>query len=297
MALLPTGPQFGVKYTLTGPDGTVVTFNDPSDANNIGVLSEITGFDSPEVIESADNLVQMDGGIHGDFFYGRRPITMSGKIIGFADTTARNMNMTKLMQATNAMRSNATLTWTPDGGGAQQFVALRRQQPLKISGAWVKDFQISLVAADPRVYSATLHSQTVNASGTGGSGGFSFPMTFNLGFGAAVVTGQTFVTNSGSTESWPIYTITGPGTNPSIYNATTNKTLAFIYSLNAGETLVVDTLNRTVFLNGTASRYSALDFTNSKWGGLVPGVNDVRLQFFSFGTGASIRVDWRDAWI
>jgi len=106
MTILPTGPQFGVKYTLTGPDGTVVTFNDFSDPNNVGTLTDISGFDSPEVRESADDLVEMDGGIHGSFFYGRRPITLSGLIHEHADAADRNMRMARLMQATNAMRDD-----------------------------------------------------------------------------------------------------------------------------------------------------------------------------------------------
>lgn len=298
MTLLPTGPQYGVKYTLTGPDGTIVTFNDDTDPNNVGMLTEITGFDSPDVRENADDLVQMDGGIHGDFFYGRRPITMTGKITSFGGSTAtRNMLMTRLMQATNAMRGDAILQWTPDGSVQQQFIGLRRQQPLRITEAWIKQFQISMVAADPRVYSSILHQQSVTSDATGTSGGFGFNLAFPISFGAATVTGQTFVENQGNAETYPVYTITGPGTNPTVYNATTGKSLAFIYSLNAGESLTVDTLNRTVLLNNTTSRYSALDFINSSWGGLVPGINDVRLQFFSSGTGASIRVDWRDAWL
>lgn len=298
MTLLPTGPQYGIKYTLTGPDGTVVTFNDDSDPNNVGMLTEITGFDSPDVRENADDLVQMDGGIHGDFFYGRRPITMTGKITSFGGNTAqRNLLMTRLMQATNAMRNDAFLQWTPDGSVSQQFIGLRRQQPLRITEGWIKQFQISMVAADPRIYSTVLHQQSVTSDTAGASGGFSLPLSFNISFGPAVVTGQTFVENQGNAETFPVYTITGPGTNPSVYNATTGKALSFIYSLGAGESLIVDTLNRTVLLNNSASRYSALDFASSTWGGLVPGINDVRLQFFSSGAGANIRVDYRDAWL
>lgn len=297
MTLLAVGPQYGTKYTLTGPDGTVVVFNDSADANYVGQLTDISGFDSAEVRENADNLVQMDGGIHGDFFYGRRPITMTGQCYNNASAAERNLKMTRLMQATNAMRADASLQWTPDGGGPTTFVRLRRQAPLRITGGWNKEFQISMVAADPRIYSATLYNQSVLASAGGAAGGFGFNLGFNMNFGAASVTGQMTVTNNGNAESYPIYTITGGGVNPSIYNATTGKTLSFIYTLADGETLVVDTLNRTVYLNNVTSRYGALDFSTSSWGGLVPGDNDLRLIFYSYNAGASLRVDWRDAWL
>lgn len=59
----------------------------------------------------------------------------------------------------------------------------------------------------------------------------------------------------------------------------------------------MDTLNRTVRLNGTDSRYSAVDFVNTDWWGLLPGTNELRLRYFSSSTGAGLRVDWRDAWL
>src|SRR4051812_28353884 len=104
MAQLPLGVQYGVKYTLTGPDGTVAVFNDPADANYVGMLdpANCSGFDSADVRENADELVQMDGGIHGDFYFGRRPVTLAGKIFNVATTTERNQKITALQRATNA---------------------------------------------------------------------------------------------------------------------------------------------------------------------------------------------------
>lgn len=247
MALLSTGPQFGVKYTLTGPDGATIVFNDPTDPNYVGVLTEITGFDSPEVRENADNIVELDGGVHGNFYYGRRPLTMTALVYGHATTTQRNARLTALQQATNAMRGDCVITWTPDGG-EQQFLAVRRQQPLRVSGAWNKEVQLALVAADPRIYSSTLYSNTVFAGTAGGAGGRSYPKKFSFGYGASQVAGQLITTNSGSALTYPILTITGPGQNPAILNNTTGQTIAFNYTLGAGETLVVDTLNRTVLL-------------------------------------------------
>lgn len=154
-ALLPSGPQLSTKYTLTGPDGTVATFNDPADPNFVGSITEATGLDSPEVRENAENITGMDGGIHGNFYHGRRPITLSGSIYNVKSNEERNIKITKLTQASNAMREDATLEWTPDGG-ERQFVKLRRQQALRITGGWAKNFQVLFVAADPRIYGTGL---------------------------------------------------------------------------------------------------------------------------------------------
>jgi hypothetical protein len=58
---------------------------------------------------------------------------------------------------------------------------------------------------------------------------------------------------------------------------------------------VVDTLNRTVKLGGIADRYGAVDFLNTEWWGLASGNNDLRMG--GFGSGASLLVEWRDAWM
>src|SRR5438105_3999485 len=101
--------EVAAKYTLTGPRGDAVVFNDITDPNYIGMLTDITGFDSPEVRESADDYVQMDGGVHGDFFYGRRPITLSGILINPVSATDRNIRQNKLSSASDAMRADSVL--------------------------------------------------------------------------------------------------------------------------------------------------------------------------------------------
>jgi hypothetical protein len=290
------GIEFGTKYTLTGPSGAVATFNDSTDPNYIGMLTDLSGMDSPEVRENADDLVQMDGGIHGDFFYGRRPITMSGILLNPADASDRNARINKLSAASDAMRGDAVLDWTPSGG-VHQFIRVRRQQPLRVSGTWQKEFQVALVAADPRIYSFALNSLTVPAAAATTDFGRAFDSGYDIDYGPAAVNGQALVTNAGTTLSYPILTITGPGSNPSISNLTTGGRVSLLYTLGVGETLVVDTLNRTVMLGGVSSRYGAIDFLNTTWWGLAPGVNDVRLAFSSFSNGASLRVDWRDAWL
>lgn len=288
--------EINVKYTLTGPDGTIATFNDSADPNYIGVLTDVTGIDSPEVRESADDLVQMDGGIHGDFFYGRRPITLTGIILNPASATARNTRQDKLMRASDAMRGNALLSWTPSGGVAQQTY-VRRQQPVRVSGGWQKQFQLQLVAADPRIYGATLNTSTVSSAAASTTAGRSFNKSFDITYGATPPLGQLLVTNAGTTTTYPVIRIYGPGNNPRLYNFTTSQTIALTYSLGTGDWLTIDTLNRTVLLNDGSSRYGAVDFPNTSWWGMVPGVNDLRFAFDAYLAGSSMRVDWRDAWL
>jgi hypothetical protein len=119
--IVPSGPEFGVPYVLTAADGQRAVFNDEADPDYVGMLTDISGFDSPEVRENADDLVEMDGGLHGDFYYGRRPITLEGQIMHNGDPFLRNMQVAKLQRASSALREDATLIWTPPSGAVAGF--------------------------------------------------------------------------------------------------------------------------------------------------------------------------------
>lgn len=159
---LPLGPEYGVKYTLTGPDGTKAVFNDSTDPNYVGVLNpdESSGLDSPDVREDATDAVEADGGTHGAFYYGRRPVVLSGFIIA-SSVTQRNERAAKLQAATNAMREDCTLKWTPTGGQEVEL-KLRRQQPLRITGPYLKKFQAPLVCASAQITGVSNKSATIS---------------------------------------------------------------------------------------------------------------------------------------
>lgn len=177
-------PVYGVKFVLTR-GAYRATFNDPSDIDNLGSLTGADGLDSPEVREQGENLQEFDGGIHADrFYYGRRPVTLSGVIHGHATVSARNDKLQKLMDVTNAMRDDMTLTWQP-AGGMEVSIKLRRQQPLRVEGLGPnKTFTAGMVAADHRIYSTAQVTQALSPSGS-------------------------IVTNLGSTEAFPTYVVTG----------------------------------------------------------------------------------------
>lgn len=292
----PTGQQYSARWTITGPDGTRVVFNDENDRDYIGMVTEVTGLDSPDVRENADDLVQMDGGVHGDFWYGRRPITLTGLLLNPSSVQERNLRETKLRRATNAMRGDATISWVLDGG-YEQFVRVRRQQPLRITGGWQKQFQIAVVAEDPRLYAMELQQASLPSASVSANPGRDYPKTYNISYRLGANAGRLIVFNNGSEPTWPIFTITGPGTNPVIQNLTNGGQIALAYTLTTGEFLAIDTLNRNVMLNNESSRYGAIDFPNTTWFPLEPGRNDLNLGWTSFTTGSGLAVQWRDAWL
>jgi len=156
--------QYGVPFTLEGPDGTKAVFNNEGSADYVGILSpESSGLDSPEVREDALSRVENDGGVHGNFFYDRRPVVLQGTIIA-SSATQRNERVEKLQRASNALRGNCTLKWTPTGG-TERMLELRRQQPLRVTGGYVKEFMLPLVSADAFIVSATQLEKTGGVEG------------------------------------------------------------------------------------------------------------------------------------
>ena len=261
--LTPTGTQYSAVFVLSGPDGTRAVFNDPDDPDYVGVIKEITGLDSPEVRESAEDLSQLDGGAHGDFFYGRRPITITGMLLNPPTMHDRNERETKLRRASNAMRADATLSWTL-AGGIEQYVNVRRQQPLRVTGMWQKEFQLPLVAADPLIYEAG----DVNS------------MEFSS------VTGNTVVVEGSAPVPFKAVIEGGPASieGAVLENLTTGKQLKIDASFTSGTDhfLVLDTSLRTAVMTNEfganeRSVYSKFDYVNSEWFTLQPGENLLQL--------------------
>lgn len=279
MAYFPFGAAINDVYTLVAPDGSTAVFNDTTSGNYVGMLTEITGLDSAEVRESSEDLTEADGGSHGNFFYGRRPITLTGKVFGHATIPARNAKLDLLMRASNAMRGDATLTWVSDPAGVamSMFTFVRRQQPLRITGGWVKDFQLGLVSEYAMIYSTTLRTAGPTASGTG-----------------------VVVENKGSGDAYPIISISNASTNPTVTNSTPTPSQVLVttgLTLIAGETIQIDTLTHTAsFTAGARSGQSAnryIDFgATVNWPRLARGNST-----FTLAGGGSMSLSWRDTWV
>lgn len=150
----PLGVEWGTKYVIVGPDGTRAVFNDSTDPDFVGMLSpESSGLDSAEIREDAQDSTEADGGIHGNFWAGRRPVVLQGTIIAIS-AADRNAKVAKLKRATFALRGDAKLSWKPAGATTEVYVMLRRQQPLRITKGYVKEFLAPMISASAYILSA-----------------------------------------------------------------------------------------------------------------------------------------------
>lgn len=293
-----------VLYELIAADGTraVVGNTDAasSDPDFVGYLdaeSGITGlFDRAGVRESSTDLVEADGASHGPFWLSRRSGTITGQFfVGGLDSTVVAAAESKLKRATRWLREDGVIRWTPPNASSPRQLRCRVQDGPRISGRRPKAFQVTLVSTDPYALASSESSTVVTAGGAAGEIGMTNPIT-NPITTTLSPTGQQFVVTSGDAPTWPRFRIDGPITNPQILNNTTGKLLAFAYTLGPGEYLDIRPERGRILLNGTADRYSALDFAQSSWWQLQPGSNDVRLLASAFSSPAALTVWWRDAY-
>jgi len=108
---------------------------------------------------------------------------------------------------------------------------------------------------------------------------------------------QLSVENEGTIASPPVFTITGPVTNPIIDNDTTGQS---IYTqetaLSAGQTLTIDVANRSVVLDGTTGRPDLINVALTNWFSIRPGVNQLRLRGSDMAsTQTNLAVTFRNA--
>jgi hypothetical protein len=275
--------RLGATGTVLNPLSTSLPFVD---------ITSVDGFDSADLRTTERDHEGVDGGFLDAEFEKMRTVTLEGRLFATVSTAETFLDTLKG-------------EWSPRG-----IVPLYFQHPgvperlLQVKPLGVRysvnqlrnmgscDIQFMCQAEDPRVYSSTLNSVNV-AQGTTVTTGFGFPLGFPFGFGAVVSPSSTTITVGGNRPTPVTITITGPVSNPVIYNDTVGKYLAFTLEVASGQTLVIDTYYRTAKLNGTLSRRSAL--TNPGWFDLQPGMNTLRYGATSVG-GVDAVLTYRDAW-
>lgn len=260
-----------------------------ADSTNVEVVS-FTPFEQPDVRSTDVNRPLDHGMFVGDDYYAGHVITLQGEVWGGWDA---------MRSVINAFKTGGELpiVWqVPTVGKLRALVRVRKRAGLSLDTtfavAGTSTFAVEMYATDPRVYSNTIKTAQATLAAT--SSGMTFDATFDLVFGAGS-SPTVSVNNEGTFETRPLIRINGQVDNPSLINETTGKTLAFTGSLAAGDYLDIDFLNRTVLLNGTASRYSWVN-DSAGWWTLQPGVNSIRLGGSPGSPTPTADITWRDAY-
>jgi len=267
-------------------------------ASDFGLVAVTGMLDLPSVRKSDNVLLRRHGKQAGGDFLGERTITLELDIYG-ASTAAMQSRVDEFAAAFTTGDEQALTFQLPGaaGGGVGRVMARVRkrkvQQGLNLVNGLTRA-TVQLVATDPRIYTDLQQSAVTGLPVT--SGGVTFNATFNATFGTTGTSGSILTPNNGSFSAPVSLKIVGPVTDPSVENLSTGEILSFTGTISAGTYYIVNTADRTVLLNGTASRYSELDAA-STWLQLRPGVNDLQFRADAFHADASLTATWRSAFI
>lgn len=153
---------------------------------------------------------------------------------------------------------------------------------------------LSLLAPDP-FFTDTADTTATYTTASSTTTWFPF---FPLVLGINDVLTTPNIINSGDVDAYPIWTITGPGTNPTAQNTTTGELWQLNMTLLSGETVIVDTrpssqrTDPSVYDGYGNNRFGDLVTTSRLWW-LQPGENRVSLALGNATGGSSIALAYR----
>lgn len=274
-------------------DGTVINLTDP--AAGYRILADVTaGLTAPPYEITADRYAGIDGDTVQAVSATAREV-MLGQIIEAADEAALATRVRALVRAMRPKAGPGTLiASSPDGtrrtltcryaGGLEGAEDRASTTP----GRWVKA-AIKLRAADPWWYGA---EQSVSVGL--GSGPNFFPI-FPLVLAPSTVQGQFTVDLSDADDpTYPLWTVTGPGSDLVLTNQTTGQVIAVTTSLAAGQSLIIDTRPgfQSVRRDDGTNLMGSVTSDPALWG-LVEGVNTVTAALTGATTASRITGTFR----
>jgi hypothetical protein len=268
--------------TLTPSGGSPFTIHAVT-AGSKRVVTRAEGLQGVAPIrEVRSNRGQQHGGYLRSKFTEPRLITLEGEIIGsnIEDSFDEFDTITKALYA--SINTAGTLKWTRSTAGQalQCDCQLASFQPLVLTdGGNMLQYQISLVAGDPRVYDQT---ETTTDSAT----------VTNAATGATVAT-----TNNGSVPSPPVLRVYGGIQAPVVRLVSGGAGLTFTNTVASGDYMEIDVKNRTAKTNGTTNVISGLNAGVSEWFDLPVGSDSVKITGSALTGGSpKLTVIYRSAW-
>jgi hypothetical protein len=187
--------------------------------------------------------------------------------------------------------SDKTLRIVDADGGDYTF-AVQVQQPFSMPRRNLMNsrYLLHLLASDPAIYGTTEHTLTLTPA-TGGSFTVPFIVPFTLSGGTS---GEGTAANGGDLNTYPVITLSGPLTNPTIRNVTTGLSMQLQMTILTGATVVIDMQNKTIIQDGSINQLDKMT-AGSDWWWLQPGNNTIRLTTSTSAQTGTAVLSWHDA--
>lgn len=259
---------------------------------NIQILGA-TGLEDLPAVRSGDlDVGYMDGQVPGLDLASGREITVDVLVL---DSGAGDYFTTieALKAATVVASAESTLTYQLPGRAARACRARPRRRSIPVDTQYQFRYgkgALQFYATDPRWYDTAFTAAAMSLPSA--TSGLTFPATASFVFGSAGTGGSVVVNNLGNYPAPWVATFTGPLVQPSLQLG--SQVVTFAGTLNAGETLVVDSLGRSVLLNGTASRYSWVTSTSVWW--FIP-IGSSSVQFNAASGTGTCSFAYRSCWL
>lgn len=256
-------------------------------------LGNLDGWDSPEIRAALADREGDHGSFWAPVFFGFRPVTLTGTISA-PDAASLDAACEQAYAAVSLTDTTLVVNET-----IPKQAVVRRSGKVLVTRETdlVATYSFLVTAADPRRYDVNLQSQTTPMAST--SGGLVLPATLPWTLSATTVNGAITATNSGTFDTRPVLTITGPVSQPSViarYPDGTVRSMNYTGpDLTATDQLVIDVDSRSVTQNG-ASRRQWMSFTGPR--PVIPAGTTVayQLRAAAYSAPALLTATWRSAW-
>ena len=266
-----------------------------------GNVHQITSVDGlkglPGIRNQDDNRGYFDGMFTGNDFLAGREITITIQTYaGNGNSAQKNyelLNAALLPQATGTTPLQFQLSAAT---GLQRIYCRIRKGQTSISPEYTYGqitSQWTWFAADPKIYDDTLQTATL---AVGNPLGRTYPRVYPELYGGGSSATTTTVNNAGWATTYPLITVKGPITNPTVGNVTSGISVTVQGTYGSTDSVVIDLDSKLVTVNGASARN--LLAGNSNWFNAPAGSS----QFYLTGTGTLVgttaaTVTWRNAYI
>jgi hypothetical protein len=277
------------------------------------LVTELDGWwgPPPSVIPEDERPYDEDGNYLTAGRFGPRTIEITGYIIPPAtgnpaeDKLAVARARDRLVKSVDMIRKTGTFTVDEYSGAKQAEVQTLGRPLVNISGpANVLEYNIQLIASDPRKYSVRIDRNTGSITPIPGGGspdpggeteyeptvesGRIYDRTYPLMFARngpdrATHSSVIYLVNSGDHNTYGEFRILGPVTDPKVIHQESGSFLRVLVTLDEGEYLDFDLKKRTIVWQDGTSALPSLDFS-SEWFLFEPGLNTLHFLGVPLGT-------------
>lgn len=237
-------------------------------------------YDGPPSKANSDSRPQNHGSFRvGKYYRGARVVSVEGSFSG-ADMLEAEQARERLASLQAEGQASAFIYVEPSLGARTIEAVLVNgpTMPARLFSPYFK-FAFDVLATDPKKYGEEVSVATgLPVSGTG----LPYPITYPLDFGATAADGRVNLYNAGTTDTSPVYEITGELTAGfSLVEVGSGREIRFERFIPADSVVVVDSRTGRAYIDAPGNDVSGFLTVADWWS--VPGGASSLIQFTALG--------------